>query len=105
MSLGREIRDWMVDRQRSWAVITGASSGIGKALAFEFAGGGFNILLVARNREALAKVAEECRSKHGIETEVIASDLSCAESLHDLINALTDNTRHYEILVNNAGFG
>ena len=89
----------------NWAIITGASSGIGKALAFEFARGGFNLVLVARNEAALSEVATQCRAKHGVEAEVIAADLSCAESIASLISALAARPHRYEVLVNNAGFG
>src|SRR5262245_41093546 len=89
----------------SWAIITGASSGIGKALAFEFAAGGFNLLLIARNEAALAEVASECQAKHHIETEVVASDLACTDALENLIARLERTPRRYEVLVNNAGFG
>src|SRR5438094_732073 len=88
-----------------WAAITGASAGIGKALALEFAAGGFNILLIARNQKTLADVAEECAHRSGVETEVIAADLSDPESLDRLYAALASRNRHYEVLVNNAGFG
>jgi short-subunit dehydrogenase len=88
-----------------WAVITGASSGIGKALALEFAAHRFNILLIARNQKALAEVAEECAHRSGVETEVIANDLSNPGSLDGLYTALASSDRHYEVLVNNAGFG
>jgi short-subunit dehydrogenase len=91
--------------ERAWAIITGASSGIGRALAFQFAAGGFNLFLTARNEPALGAVAAQCSSKHGIQTEVIAADLSRKESVDNVITALTSKPRHYEILVNNAGFG
>src|SRR5215831_2511898 len=95
----------MVEPHRKWAVITGASSGIGRALAFEFAAGGFNLLLTARNAAALAEVAAECRDKHHVETEIVAADLSCADSLNNLLDLLQSGSRRYEALVNNAGFG
>jgi len=91
--------------ERAWAVITGASSGIGKALAFEFAAGGFNLLLIARNERALAEVAAQCEAKHHIESAVVAVDLACPESLENLIAMLGRTPRRYEVLVNNAGFG
>ncbi len=59
-----------------WAIITGASSGIGRSLAFEFAGGGFNVVLIARNKTALAEVAAECSRRSRVETEMVSTDLS-----------------------------
>lgn len=88
-----------------WAIITGASSGIGKALASEFAAGGFNVFLTARNGAALAEVAAECAGKYRVETEVVPTDLSRVDSLENLITALASKPRRYEVLVNNAGFG
>src|SRR5436309_133478 len=90
-----------------WAIITGASSGIGKALAFEFAAGGFNLVLIARNQEALAAVAAECANQHHVEAEVIAADLSTVEAIDHVIDRLMSPPlpRRYEVLANNAGFG
>src|SRR5687767_107410 len=88
-----------------WAIITGASSGIGRALALEFARGGFHVLLTGRNNEALAEVASECTSQFHVSTEVIPADLSLPESTDELIAAIAAKPRRYEVLVNNAGFG
>src|SRR3989454_9952516 len=88
-----------------WTIITGASSGIGRALAFEFAGGGFNVVLIARNKTALAEVAAECSRRSGVETEIVSTDLSDTNALDDFISALSSESRRYEVLVNNAGFG
>ncbi len=88
-----------------WAVITGATSGIGKALAFEFAAGGFNVFLTGRNEAALAEVAGECSRKHRVEADLLSADLSHPGSIDALIAALTSKPRRYEVLVNNAGFG
>src|SRR2546422_305641 len=88
-----------------WAIITGASSGIGRALAFEFAGGGFNVVLIARNKTALAEVAAECSRRSGVETEIVTTDLSDTNALDDFISTLSSESRRYEVLVNNAGFG
>jgi short-subunit dehydrogenase len=91
--------------ENRWAIITGASSGIGKALAFEFAAGGFNVLLTGRNEPALRGVAEECRSKHGVQTDIAVADLTKPESVEALIRAVQAQPREYAFLVNNAGFG
>jgi len=95
----------MAERRGTWAVITGASSGIGRALAFEFAAGGFNLLLTARNETALNEVASQCRTKHGVEVNVVAADLACSDAVEHLVGTLRDSRRSFEVLVNNAGFG
>src|SRR5438067_591855 len=61
---------------RPTALITGASVGIGKELAYCFAAGGHDLVLVARDREQLAGVAAECRARGSREAVVIAADLS-----------------------------
>jgi short-subunit dehydrogenase len=90
---------------RPWAVVTGASSGIGRALAIEFAAGGYHLALTGRNEAALKSVADECASRFHVETEVIAADLSRADETRALVSRLTSQPRHYDALVNNAGFG
>ena len=89
----------------SWAIVTGASSGIGRALALEFASGGFNILLTGRNEQALSQVARECVEKFHINTDVIVADLADPSSADRLIAAIQERPRKYEVLINNAGFG
>jgi uncharacterized protein len=88
-----------------WAIITGASSGIGKALAFEFAAGGFNVFLTGRNESALAQVAAECATAHRVVTDISAADLSRPESIDQFVSLLASKNYRYEVLVNNAGFG
>lgn len=88
---------------KKWAVITGASSGIGRALAFEFAKNSFNLFLTARNENALAEVAEACRRRFGVEAEVFPADLADADSTDRLVRKISG--REFDVLVNNAGFG
>src|SRR5262249_47744885 len=90
---------------RKWAIITGASSGIGKALAFQFAAGGFNLVLTARNESALNDVAAQCARQYSVDVEVIPADLARTESIDSLIDAISAKSQRYEVLVNNAGFG
>ena len=92
-------------RDANWAIITGASSGIGKALAIEFAAGGFNLFLSGRNEAALAEVAARCADKHRVETLIAIADLASVEGIDSLISALAAQPYRYEVLVNNAGFG
>ena len=86
-----------------WALITGASEGIGCELAKLFAEDKFNLVLVARNEERLNQLAGELRSEHGIEVKVLAKDLSATTAPQEIFNALRDTP--VSILVNNAGFG
>ena len=72
---------------RGWAIVTGASSGIGKALAVEFAKGGFHLFLTGRNEMALAEVAAECSKEFHVRTEVFSADLSRLDSIDKLIAA------------------
>src|ERR1043165_3283789 len=90
---------------RKWAIITGASSGIGRALAREFASGGFNILITGRNEPELIRIAEECMAEFDVRTKAVTADLSRAESVDALIDAISAFPADYEVLVNNAGFG
>ena len=59
-----------------WAVVTGASDGIGKALAMELAKEGFDIVLIARNQEKTEAVAKEIRDAHKVQTQVLVFDFS-----------------------------
>ena len=88
-----------------WAVVTGASSGIGRALALEFAAAGFNVLLTGRDEQALTELAMECIDKFHVLAEAVPADLSRSETTSLLLNAIAAKPRRYEVLVNNAGFG
>src|SRR5690242_12891270 len=89
----------------SWAIITGASSGIGKALALEFAAAGWNVFVTGRNEAALKDVAAACSSKHQVQTEVFAADLGSPDGIARLIAQIESKAFEYDALVNNAGFG
>ena len=83
------------------AVVTGASSGIGEALAWELARRGHSVILVARRGEILEITAEKMRADHGISVEVRPTDLSDLRALDVLCAELAD--REISILCNNAG--
>lgn len=84
------------------ALITGASSGIGKALAHEYAANGFDLILTARDADALNSVAEECRHSYSRRVEIFPADLADRESTDEL--AAFAAGRDIYALVNNAGF-
>lgn len=83
------------------AVVTGASSGIGEALAAELAARGHSLILVARRGDIMEKLAAELREKHGVEVEVRAVDLSDRDGRAPLVAELAE--REISILCNNAG--
>lgn len=86
-------------------LITGASSGIGKAFAMDFANRGMQVVLVARSEKNLLGVAGEIKSKHNIQAQVIVADLSKPEAAQELYNQVEALRLDIDILVNNAGFG
>lgn len=84
-------------------VITGATEGIGRALAQEFARTGHSLLLVARDDTALARAADELSSAHGVTVKVAAQDLSTAQGCAGVEQSLQDFGLYADVLVNNAG--
>jgi short-subunit dehydrogenase len=91
--------------KQTWALITGASSGIGKAVAFEFAGKGYNLFLTSWDEQPLQQVAADCHQQFNVETRAYVADLTLLESVDRLIGALLEPPIEIEFLVNNAGFG
>lgn len=87
------------------AVITGASTGIGREFANICASHGYDLVLVARSAQALEDVAGSIREKTGRAVRVIALDLSVPDSPPKLWGALSGVSADVEILINNAGFG
>lgn len=85
-------------------LITGASSGIGYDLAQIFSAKGHRLILVARSREKLAKLAGELEERHGVSVKVIPMDLSHPSSPGRLYEILEEESFQVSILVNNAGF-
>jgi hypothetical protein len=89
---------------RPLAVVTGASAGLGKEYARQLAERGFDLLLVARDKERLRLVADEISLQHGVSAEPWPADLSRDEGMRTLAEYLARNER-VMVLVNNAGFG
>lgn len=90
-------------RYGNWALITGASSGIGEEFARVFAIEGINLILVARRKDRLDKIAEDLRNDHNIEVIVCSTDLSNENFLESILKEI--DGREIMILVNNAGIG
>jgi short-subunit dehydrogenase len=86
-----------------WAIVTGASDGIGYAFAKQLAECGLNLVLVARNADRLNELAHQVRAKHGSEALVIAADLSTPEGLVEVGRA-TESV-DVGLFVVSAGYG
>ena len=86
-----------------WALITGATSGIGLELARILAANHYNLVIVARHEDRLNEVARELRSRHGSEVKVVRKDLAFPGAPQELFDALRDTP--VSVLVNNAAFG
>lgn len=91
------------DRFGTWAVVTGASSGIGAAFARALASDGHAIVLAARREDRLRALAESLAAEFGVETRVVAVDLARPAGAVQLADAVAD--LDVGVLVNNAGFG
>ncbi|HEY1020870.1 MAG TPA: SDR family oxidoreductase [Flavisolibacter sp.] len=89
----------------SYALITGASKGIGKAIAFSLAAKGYNLALVARSEDLLKQVKHEIEAKHNVTVAYLALDLSCPTGAQDVFQWTSQNKFDTSILVNNAGYG
>src|ERR1700739_323321 len=88
-----------------WALVTGASAGIGVALARELATGGTNLVLTARRKDRLEQLAQELSAAHKIRTEVFAADLAQQDAPKQIFAFTLEKQIEIELLVNNAGFG
>ncbi|MCX5827533.1 MAG: SDR family oxidoreductase [Deltaproteobacteria bacterium] len=85
------------------ALITGASSGIGRELARIFAAEGYNLVLIARREERLQELSRELQKTPGIKILIIAKDLSIPASPEEIFREIKDRNMHIDVLVNNAG--
>jgi uncharacterized protein len=88
-----------------WALITGASAGIGLELAKRLAAGGANLVLTARRADRLEKLAADLSAKHGIHVAMLAADLTRPEAPAQIFEFTHRKLIEVELLVNNAGFG
>jgi short-subunit dehydrogenase len=87
------------------ALITGASSGIGEAFAWELAKRQMNLVLVARSEAKLQQLAQQLAEKFKIQVEVLVEDLSLPGAAKAVFEAVTQKGLTVHLLINNAGFG
>ena len=94
----------MIHYQDRWAIVTGASSGLGRGLAARLADRGMSLVLTGRNATRLNEAAHEIRlAAPRVKVETVPSDLSTRSGVSALLDHVGD--RPIEVLVNNAGFG
>jgi len=94
------------DRWRGkWALVTGASAGIGSALARDLAGRGCNLVLTARRRERLEQLASELTAGGGVNVEIVAADLALPGAPEQIFEFTSQKKIAIQLLANNAGFG
>src|SRR5436309_9373436 len=91
--------------KRKTALITGASSGIGYELAKQFAQHHHDLVLVARNREVLHKLADDLANQYAVCAWTLPKDLANPISPSEIFEELEKQSIKVDYLVNNAGFG
>jgi short-subunit dehydrogenase len=89
----------------TYALVTGASQGLGRVFARELAARKQNMILVARSRDKLENLANELRSSQSVLAEVLEFDLTSPSAGSRLVQQLHDRDLQVDLLVNNAGFG
>jgi len=95
----------MTNRSKQTALITGASSGIGREFAKLFAADRYDLVVVARAQDRLEQLKAELEEAHDINVHVVVSDLSAPTSPDRVHEAVTAANIQVDVLVNNAGFG
>jgi len=93
------------NRQKPWALVTGASAGIGAEFCRQLAAQGYQLVLVARRADRLQAIADELQDSHGANSLIITADLSQKDACQAIVKRLEEENIHIEYLVNNAGYG
>ncbi len=87
------------------ALVTGSTSGLGLEFAWQLAGTGHDLVLVARDEDRLRAVAAQIRDAHKVTIDVLPADLTDREQLDRVATRLTDPVDRVDLLVNNSGYG
>ena len=91
--------------QGKWALVTGASAGIGLELATQLAAGGTHLVLTARRRDRLEALAAKLTASHKIQVEIFVADLTHTDAPEKIHAFTKDKGLAIDLLINNAGFG
>ena len=95
----------MLATSQQLVVITGASKGLGKALAIQLAQAGYRLALVARDQQLLQQLAQQLHQQYQVSASVFAADLTQHQQLSSLFQQIEQQCGPIEILINNAGTG
>jgi len=93
------------DIQKPWALVTGASAGIGAEFCRQLASQGYQLVLVARRADKLQAMADELQASFGANSLIITADLSQKDTCLAIVERLNEENIQIEYLVNNAGYG
>ena len=93
------------DQQSPWALVTGASAGIGAEFCRQLAGQGYQLVLIARRTDKLKALADELQHLHATQCLIITADLAQKDACQAIIKRLEQENIRVEYLVNNAGYG
>jgi uncharacterized protein len=93
------------DWQGKWALVTGASAGIGAALATQLGAGGTHLVLTARRQNRLEELSRKLKAAHSIQTETFCADLAHPEAPEKIYAFIKEKGIVIDLLINNAGFG
>lgn len=85
--------------------MTGASAGLGRALAIEIAARGHDVVLVSRDEARLQELAADIIRRYAVQADILPADLSDRDQLQRVADRIADPARPIDLLVNNAGFG
>ena len=91
--------------KNSYALITGASSGIGLEIAKDLAGRGYNLILTARRTELLESISKEISEENNVHVDLISKDLSNYDAPREIFEFCESNNYKVDVLINNAGYG
>ena len=93
------------NNQKPWALVTGASAGIGTEFCRQLAAQGYQLVLVARRADKLQLVADELQADYAAQSLIITADLSKRAASEQIVSRLNEENIQIEYLVNNAGYG
>ena len=91
--------------QGKWALVTGASAGIGREISKQLAADGAHLVLVARRADRLAQLAGELTQRYKVRCEICVADLTHPEAPQEILRFTQEKDLPIEVLINNAGFG